>query len=391
MSTAAREEAAERGGPLTVDYFIPDENQSSDNFSERSKTSTAAHEETPEHRTRLVSRASNGASIFWYLTKMLDCAEAAWSGQGAPDVQHMVNRLSFNIENITIHWGLISPDDAKPERLSKVQKRTIISSLKGFCVQEDWDVLEKLLSPNCRYWLLAIMLEALISKDIWRRFVTSPFWYLDGKRNEEDEEGDPVFGQQLKYLFERYMKTNPLWEAFWKTETLRLANSTAKYVQAPNTEFGEYHKRRCESLIEQAVDEWLLKGPLSEEQENRRRKELIRFYERASHDLAAMNTGKGYFKLLHLDRLDKTFSHTSERLLSHHSNAIDNNASAELDGRRILIVTHPAVIRQWSELRDLTFYLDEENTLSRAVVVIEDPKGRPPWEERWDKWVEPPR
>lgn len=61
------------------------------------------------------------------------------------------------------------------ERLSDTQKCTAISSLKGYRVQEDWDVLNGRLSNLHRDVLLEVFLETQLFKEIFNNFFEAPF------------------------------------------------------------------------------------------------------------------------------------------------------------------------------------------------------------------------
>lgn len=97
------------------------------------------------------------------------------------------------------------PDHEKG--LSAEQKKHIISSLEGSCVQEDWDVLKARLPQLTAEYMMEVLLEALMFKDIRTRFFENPFWYFDGKKGPSDQTGDNDFSAALQYLYERYSKS----------------------------------------------------------------------------------------------------------------------------------------------------------------------------------------
>lgn len=95
-------------------------------------------------------------------------------------------------------------------RLSEDQKKHIISSLDGSCVQEDWDVLKARLPKLIRDLIMRTFLEVLVIKEIHTRFFENPFWYFDGKTGPLDQTGDDGFAVRMQYLYERYLGSKSL-------------------------------------------------------------------------------------------------------------------------------------------------------------------------------------
>ena len=83
-------------------------------------------------------------------------------------------------------------------RLSGDQKKHIISSLDGSCVQEDWDVLKAHLPKLIRDLIMRTFLEVLVIKEIHTRFFENPFWYFDGKTGSLDQTGDDGFAVRMQ-------------------------------------------------------------------------------------------------------------------------------------------------------------------------------------------------
>jgi hypothetical protein len=127
---------------------------------------------------------------------------------GLLDYRHIQkNAISFRVQvkSWVCEFAASEPQDV--DRLTETQKRTIISSLKGCCVQEDWDILMGRLSNLHRDLILDVFLETLLMKEIFTKFFDAPFWYLDGKMDFGDEKGDDTFGVRLQHLYERFLES----------------------------------------------------------------------------------------------------------------------------------------------------------------------------------------
>ena len=91
--------------------------------------------------------------------------------------------------------------------LSEDRKNAIIHSLEGSCVQEDWDILLTRLRSSMRELIPGIFLETLILRRIHNQFFETPFWYLEGKLAEDDNDGDESFSRRLQYLYKKFLES----------------------------------------------------------------------------------------------------------------------------------------------------------------------------------------
>lgn len=84
--------------------------------------------------------------------------------------------------------------------ISRKEMNVVIAAVKGYCVQEDWTVLQGLLPP--RRSLADHFAEALIHKAIMENVFSNSFQYLDGKTSSTDQAEDKRFASKLQYLYE---------------------------------------------------------------------------------------------------------------------------------------------------------------------------------------------
>ncbi|RJE19735.1 hypothetical protein PHISCL_07927 [Aspergillus sclerotialis] len=261
-----------------------------------------------------------------------------------------LSSLQVYVKRWVNEFAASEPQDL--ERLSDSQKCTIISSFKGYCVQEDWDTLMGHLSDLHRDMILEVFLETLLLKEVFEK----------------------IFNP---------LSANPFSATLWRSETIRLANSV-KVKQANNTELGSYHQERRNSLLSQFVDttlsgtpiQWLLKKPESQEEEKERRERLYELYQVAAETASTHANARGHYEFHRLDRLPETFDQASKTMEAHTYHFIAKE-STRLDGRRVLIVVQPGVTLQWiSET-----FMDGLTVCSPAYIVVEDPEGSKGLEE----------
>lgn len=140
---------------------------------------------------------------FIEIKNMIDMGTTTWD-DGPSNRKEMTLLYTPYVQSFAILHAKSNPEDV--DLLSESQKRTIISSLAGYCVQEEWDVLMGLLPDLLRETILEVFLETLIYKEIFGRFFRAPFWYLDGKMSPSDE-GDKTFSARLQYLYDRFYES----------------------------------------------------------------------------------------------------------------------------------------------------------------------------------------
>lgn len=136
---------------------------------------------------------------------LLRAGEWEWGWLRPKDIRKQLTCLRVYVHSWVTKFAASEPEDV--ERLSDTQKCDIISSLKGYCVQEDWDILMGHLSDVHRDLIMEVFLETLLMKEIIEKTFECPFWYFDGKLDLEDEEGDETFGARLQHLYERFLKS----------------------------------------------------------------------------------------------------------------------------------------------------------------------------------------
>lgn len=95
--------------------------------------------------------------------------------------------------------------------LTKEQKRQIISSLDGYCVQEDFDTLVSRFPYFMRDQIPAIFAKIFLVKHFFTQCFENPFWYLsaspeDHDDSEESEQKDSIFRTELACLYKRFFE-----------------------------------------------------------------------------------------------------------------------------------------------------------------------------------------
>ncbi|PWY89174.1 hypothetical protein BO70DRAFT_393684 [Aspergillus heteromorphus CBS 117.55] len=247
--------------------------------------------------------------------------------------------------------------------LSTSDKQSIIQSLQGFCVQDlDWDTLVGSFPEPIRQQVPGIFAEAILVKSVVGRFFDKPFWYFD-----YTPEGCSVpLVEPLQYLYERFKKTNDDSARLWRSETTRLATS-ADLSQVPDTELGLYTKKEREAGISQLAVYMLSESPLHlllNEETEYRTNELIEFICYAEELATRLSTTAADLRYRNLTELPPLFTRATEFIQAYHEHNLDLT-DPRLDGRRILLLIHPAAVCVVNKDRM------EECRMAKAEAVVE--------------------
>ncbi|BCS13286.1 similar to An06g01430 [Aspergillus luchuensis] len=285
-------------------------------------------------------------------------------------------------------WG-----ESKPTyRLSDDDKRMIIASLNGFCVQDDWDRIYSSLPPGGRAAFGIVLLETMMNKFIYDKFAASTFWFMDAKMDATDQEGDDNFCKRLDYVYERFKETLPQDAAWWKSTLVSVCMMRASewVSNPPPTPLLHATLERRKALLKAYGDELLasqpfqllFRGSLSEEDQAIREERTREVLEEAAHQFTSLQGdmfGNLVVELLpelptfdrHAKNMDHHILHVG--FMPHH-------------GARVLIVTRPhysyhgiVATNGWQSRPPLQI------VTARVLTAPKGPKARARWAAAGDK------
>ncbi|PYH82161.1 hypothetical protein BO82DRAFT_68889 [Aspergillus uvarum CBS 121591] len=244
--------------------------------------------------------------------------------------------------------------------LSEGQKQKIIQGLDTYCIQEPWDTIQALLSPESRDQFHLYLCEAMVNKLLFTRVLNRPFWFLDGKLDENDEIGDLSFADRLHYLFQRYHEASPVNAVWWRMVTLALANlkkdlSPRDPRDNPPYIFGDENRKRQAGIAERLADHLLadslfqlLLDKLASAEEETRRCHLIKvFRESVQYFTAHEVTLGGHVKFHQLPEV-KQFDPSTGIMFSGLVHDRERNNTPPLIPKphsRVILVLRPGVCR----------------------------------------------
>ncbi|KAI2995947.1 hypothetical protein CBS147346_9667 [Aspergillus niger] len=269
------------------------------------------------------------------------------------------NHLNITIRTWTHTWTrLESMSHLQPD-----EKHEIITSLDGYCVQEDWDSIHSLLPPGTREHMGPVLGATMLYQFIFSKLIDSPFWFLDGKISPTDADGDPQFHLRLQYLYERIREASVYKAAWWKSVTIGECNARSAFDNNPaNTGLAQGTAVQRKAMVKSLTDELLgrrvfqlLLRPLEyKEDVSLRHEQLHRILQDAVDTI--LYTEGGMFGNTTVERLPDlpVFIHKSDRSIPHMHHFTSPQITptfAALDGGRALIVTRPGLV--YSQMQSL--------------------------------------
>ncbi|PWY67964.1 hypothetical protein BO94DRAFT_611734, partial [Aspergillus sclerotioniger CBS 115572] len=227
----------------------------------------------------------------------------------------------------------------EPQDLSQEQKASLIASLDGYCVQEDFDFIYSRLPERLQAHFLPNMVAIYLFKDCVEKFFTNPFWYTvprPGMKKADLEKAG--FGTQVYNIYKNILADNPRNAHLWRVWTTRFSH--------PSTELGtETVSHRISTANALCTEVWnkdLLQS-LTRTLGGSAVSDGFSWLQRIYNDFAtAAVTMSAHLSYVHFGTLEDP-----SPLFSRSSN--DTEASGDhvtgenLDGHRILVLEHPAV------------------------------------------------
>ncbi|EHA22594.1 hypothetical protein CBS147343_2153 [Aspergillus niger] len=310
------------------------------------------------------------------MNRLLMSGSRGWESELTKISQDYEDLYIFFIYQWVFDWGIKDVGT-----ISKKDMNLVIGALDGYCIQEDWTTLQRLLpplpAPEGRF------LETLINKAIATKVLPSSFQYLDGKTGPTDQDEDESFATKLQYLYDRFFKTNPNFATLWKQQTHRLANSITASQAPGDLDFGQENVKRlrgcapplADGLLASRPFRLLLREPLSPEETLSRRTGLVKIFEEA---LRLMCDGEtrvgGQFRMEQLPQLGSLYKCGSPYMMCWDETG--HADETDFDGRKILLVVRPAIVYTHSEPKDAgSGYTSVSSIAHKAMVIVEDCDG----------------
>ncbi|KAL3469851.1 hypothetical protein BJX99DRAFT_264773 [Aspergillus californicus] len=271
-------------------------------------------------------------------------------------------RIRLNASGFAHYWVHEPSDDNYTWTQS--QKKHLVASLDGYCVQEDFDSIASRLSLKHRKQLPSLLATAFLVKTAVEKFYKHPFWYLevlsDGEEQNEELPWQGVLpdGALLESIFSQFEKGMSLScstsdhryhvRPYLAKFNDRLCNTMYAWSNK-NPDFGKALKARrrarCRSLAKEILADktfqYLLKPTDDLEKREHSLGLALGTFANSAICMLSQNPSLG-FKGIH--ELEPRVDHASENTEAFWDYQLEEG-DATLDGHRVLFIEHPYVYR----------------------------------------------
>ncbi|RAL15261.1 uncharacterized protein BO97DRAFT_306971, partial [Aspergillus homomorphus CBS 101889] len=255
------------------------------------------------------------------------------------------------------------PALADLDQISEPSKTGILDSLEGFCATTYWSSLVESLA-TWKDRIPALLLQALIAKDILAPMFRDPFFVWDGFSERSDMSG----AMKMKNLYDTMEQAVDKAEAHaWRSHMLRILSTDARpgmdrlSVEARNRE-----NMLISMFLESEGFVHLLRPTNNVNEIDGRYKELEALYQNAS-DLA-LSLWKMGTDMNYVDQSDTPKFDISNTMMSaHRLHKLDEN-DHRLDGMNVLLCVQPAIVAYGSENEEP---YDQPKVWARSVMLID--------------------
>ncbi|KAL4785996.1 hypothetical protein BJX76DRAFT_355588 [Aspergillus varians] len=240
-------------------------------------------------------------------------------------------------------------------------KDLAMGSLNGHCIYDNWDTtIEKL--PIRRDKIPAILVQAILAKEVFERFFTDPFFAfmsIEGDQSVPRPEGMRIL---------QHAMTEEAGEAeahLWRSQTIRSLS---------NTETHAFLRARAEKSCSEFASGFLgspvrvlLRPDAERDESNEKRFEDLQSLYKGAAQLALSLWGqRAFISCRGLQDLPR-FTVANELMSAHRLHQIDEDDTS-LDGSKVLLVVQPAILAFGSE--DAEHY-DQHKVWAPATVLLE--------------------
>lgn len=129
--------------------------------------------------------------------------EASWIPKEDRKVRDDLSKLEGRIRSWVKRYAVA--EISALGHISNAEKDTIVQQLKGYCVHDEWDSLAKSMRPGLGKRMAALLINAMLAKDIFKKIFASPFSGFP----VSDEDSTIPLAAKMSYLYEAMVQGKP--------------------------------------------------------------------------------------------------------------------------------------------------------------------------------------
>ncbi|KAJ5938907.1 hypothetical protein N7466_002041 [Penicillium verhagenii] len=337
-----------------------------------------------EQLRAIINHREVGLETNWRFEQTFMGVYGGWPRMFISDWENTLSSMEWNAYTWALNFAF-QPRWNRYDHISQDQKRDIIASLKGWIVQDDFDLIISKFPPVIRLAALKHLTAISILKHCFEVFFENPFWYLDpdDEYKRDSNVTCTTFATHLNVLHKKFLSVVPELAHHWRAQTVRLANTIqlSPYALEGDRAYGvaneEIIKEKAYQLAAAKLNDPAFQCLLQDPTDAKLPDALGDVYHRFAEKARLMSTMHPYITWKTLDSpendpLRPKFTRSDKTMEPVYMWPLGPRES-RLNGREVLAIRFPYVVRgkDW-DLLGAKSYL-----LMKAQVYIDDPIGHP--------------
>ncbi|KAK2855715.1 hypothetical protein FQN49_004911 [Arthroderma sp. PD_2] len=287
-----------------------------------------------------------------------EIGQGKWSSQPDRDVRDDLSLFQRGIRDWSKEYALDSTTTLQALKMSEEEKEEFLCNLsKVLTLSENGIIPGTLRSGKMERKLPSILLNALVAHDVYTQVFDDPFYFLGQNDGPDDQDslsvdGTPLVNETLNKIYAELKNLDEREAHIWRSQLVRIYNPPEGGVLSENEKFAvkKMHSRveRCSdylaTIFHTGPARYLFRK-IPSDQETVRLHKLRDIFMDASELSARLWTQRTYMKSQHLPSLKlEPFQVSSPSMEAHPSQGLDDDEDSKLDGSRVEVVVHPAIL-----------------------------------------------
>ncbi|KAK2733111.1 hypothetical protein FQN57_002303 [Myotisia sp. PD_48] len=280
-----------------------------------------------------------------------------WTAQPDQTIRDNLSLFQRQIRDWSKEYAIESILMMEQLKLTGDEKDDFLNALAGvMTLAENGSIPEYLYAGKMGKRLPAIILNALLARDIYTLIFDDPFYFLSQSDATPDHttsvDSTPLVNETLNKIYEEIKDVNEREAHIWRSQLVRVYNPP-NGIKLEDSEIAAKAKmkvriQRCSeyfaSIFHAGPAQHLFRH-MSKDNEICRLKKLRDIYISAGHLATRLWTQRTFTTTQHLEdlRVDP-FRNNSPTMEAHPSQGLEDDEDHTLDGAQIAVVVHPAVL-----------------------------------------------
>ncbi|KAM5451807.1 hypothetical protein MaudCBS49596_003635 [Microsporum audouinii] len=286
-----------------------------------------------------------------------EISQGKWASQPDRDIRDDLSLFQRELRDWSKEYALDSISTLQALKMSEEEKEEFLCNLsKVVTLSDSGSIPATLRSGKMERKLPSILLNALVAHDVYTQVFDDPFYFLGQSNGSDDQDcsvdGTPLVNETLNKIYTELMNLDEREAHIWRSQLVRIYNPPEGGIL---TEKDKLATKKMHFRVERCSDYFATifhTGParhlfrkLPSDRETVRLDKLRDIFMDAGELSSRLWTQRSYMKSQNLPSLKlEPFKVSSPSMEAHPSQGLDDDEDSKLDGSRVEVVVHPAIL-----------------------------------------------